>query len=305
MEYHVILDTDIGDDVDDAIALALALKMPQIVTKGVITTYRNAKMRTKIAMALLDGWKRTDIPVYAGEDDPEREKYYNFPFEKQDADGKPIIGHYEEYMRGYACAEGDWQEFLAHQIRSDPNGISLIGIGPLTDIAKFADSHPEEFSLLKEIVIMGGDFAQRKPEWNIKCDPEAAQRVFSSGQRIRLIPVNITIQCVFSAEQVQRLNNECIGNQRLSRMIGIWIKNTHYKKLPILHDPLALTCVCMDFCSFSKKTVRVGLEGGERGVTLEDGAGSEILVADSVRAAEAAEFICNTLCDLRTGGERC
>ncbi len=296
MEYHVILDTDIGDDIDDAIALALALKMPDIVTKGVITTYRNAKMRTKIALALLDGWKRTDIPVYAGEDDPEYEEYHNFPFEKQDADGKPIIGHYEDYMRGYACAEGDWQEFLAQQIRSDPNGISLIGIGPLTDIAKFADSHPEEFSLLKEIVVMGGDFVQRKPEWNIRCDPEAAHKVLSSGQKIKLIPVNITIQCALSAEQVQRLHNECVGNQRLGRMIDIWIKNTNYKKLPILHDPLALTCVCMDFCTFANKRVRVGLEGEERGLTLEDVAGSEIRVAESVRAAEAAEYICNMLC---------
>lgn len=297
MEYHVILDTDIGDDIDDAIALALALKMPQIVTKGVITTYRNAKMRTKIALALLDGWKRMDIPVYAGEDDPEREAYHNFPFEKRDADGKPIIGHYEDYMRDYACAEGDWQEFLAQQIRSDPNGISLIGIGPLTDIAKFADSHPEEFAQLKEIVIMGGDFAQRKPEWNIKCDPEAVQRVLSSGQKIKLIPVNVTIQCVFSAEQVQRLHNECSGNRRLSRMIDIWIKNTNGKKLPILHDPLALTCVCMDFCRFANKRVRIGLNGEERGLTLEDEAGSEICVAESVRAAEAAEYICDMLCN--------
>ena len=296
MEHHVILDTDIGDDIDDAIALALALKMPQVVTKGVITTYRNAKMRTKIALALLDGWKRTDIPVYAGEDDPEYEGYHNFPFERQGADGKPIIGHYEDYMRSYACTEGDWQEFLAGQIRSDPNGISLIGIGPLTDIAKFFDSHPKEFALLKEIVIMGGDFAQRKPEWNIKCDPEAADKVFSSGQRIKLLPVNITIQCVFSAEQVQRLHNQCVGNQRLSRMIDIWIRNTNYKKLPILHDPLALTCVCKDFCTFANKRVRVGLKGEERGLTLEDAAGSVICVAESVRASEATEYICNMLC---------
>jgi purine nucleosidase/pyrimidine-specific ribonucleoside hydrolase len=154
--YKVILDTDIGDDIDDAIALALAVNRPEIDLVGVVTTYRNTRLRSKIALALLDGWDRMDVPVCNGCDDPLKQAYFYFPFEKRDENGKPIIGHYDEYMEAFQERSESGLEFMANAVRENPNEITLVAVGPLTNVAKFKQEYPKEYALLKEIVIMGG-----------------------------------------------------------------------------------------------------------------------------------------------------
>lgn len=293
----VILDTDIGDDIDDAVALALAMKISEIELCGVVTTYRNSRMRAKIAMALLDGWNRLDIPVYCGLDDPIKEPYHNFKFEKFDENGKPIIGHYEDYMQNYIPVNKDGVSFIAEQVRKYPHEIVLVAIGPLTDIAELAQKFPYEYSLLKEIVIMGGRFDSSVAEWNIKCDPEAAKAVFESQASIRLVPLDVTLQCVLSKEELERFRAaRSGGNVRLEKMIAVWMKNIKYISNPILHDPLALASTIYDFCGFEPKKVRIGTEGAERGVTIEDEYGKEVLVAMTVRSKQFTEFVSDLIC---------
>ena len=295
--YKVILDTDIGDDIDDAIALALAVNRAEIDLVGVVTTYRNTLLRSKIALALLDGWDRTDVPVCAGCDDPIKQAYYYFPFEKRDVNGKPIIGQYEDYMRDFQPSGVSGLEFMAKAVRENPGEISLVAIGPLTDVAKFCQEYPTEYGLLKEVVVMGGRFDEERAEWNIKCDPEAAAIVLASEQKIRLVPLDVTLQCVFTQEQVERLHNGCVGNKRLSKMIDVWLTNSRNRSLPILHDPLALASVFSDFCGFTTKKIRVALEGNERGQTIfDDENGKELSLSLSVRAKDFTEFVCNSLC---------
>ena len=294
--YKVILDTDIGDDIDDAIALALAVNREEINLMGVVTTYRNTYMRSKIALALLDGWNRLDIPVCQGNDDPLKQAYFYFPFEKRDENGKPIIGHYEEYMKDFQIHGETGLDFVAKTVRENPNEITLVAIGPLTNVAKFIQAYPEEYALLKEVVIMGGRFDTERAEWNIKCDPEAAEIVLSSDQKIRLVPLDVTLQCVFTEEQVERLHEGCVGNKRLSKMVDVWLANSKNRTMPILHDPLALASVFSDFCDFTPKKVKVLLEGEKRAWTVFDESGKEILVSLSVRAKEFTEFVCNSLC---------
>lgn len=294
--YKVILDTDIGDDIDDAIALALAVKRPEIDLVGVVTTYRNTRLRSKIALALLDGWNRTEVPVCNGCDDPLKQAYFYFPFEKRDENGKPIIGHYDEYMEAFQERSESGLEFMAKAVRENPNQIILVAVGPLTNVAKFIQEYPKEYALLKEVVIMGGRFDEERAEWNIKCDPEAASIVLSSNQKIRLVPLDVTLKCVFSKEQVERLHCGCAGNERLSKMIDVWLENSRNRTMPILHDPLALASVFSNFCDFIPKKVRVALDGSERAWTIFDANGKEILVALSVRAQDFTEFVCNSLC---------
>ena len=294
--YKVLLDTDIGDDIDDAIALALAVNRPEIDLMGVVTTYRNTYLRSKIALALLEGWNRMDIPVCNGQDDPLKQAYFYFPFEKRDENGKPIIGHYEDYMKEFQACSETGLEFMARAVRENPNEITLVAVGPLTNVAKFCQEYPEEYALLKEIIIMGGRFDEQRAEWNIKCDPEAANIVLSSEQKICLVPLDVTLQCVFSQDQVERLHNGCVGNQRLSKMIDIWISNSNRRTMPILHDPLALSSVFAGFCDFIPKKVSVKLDGAERGWTIFDDNGKEILVSLTVRAKEFTDFVCNSLC---------
>lgn len=263
---------------------------------GVVTTYRNSYMRAKIAMALLDGWNRMDIPVCVGNDDPLKQAYYYFPYEKRDEKGKPIIGHYEDYMKDFQECSESGSEFMARAVRENPNEITLVAIGPLTNVAKFIQEYPAEYALLKEVVVMGGRFDEERAEWNIMCDPEAAAIVLSSEQKIRLVPLDVTLKCVFSKEQVERLRDGCLGNKRLSKMIDIWLVNSGNYTMPILHDPLALASVFSDFCDFNPKKVRVALEGNARGCTIFDDAGKEILVSLTVRAKDFTDFVCDSLC---------
>lgn len=295
--YKVFLDTDIGDDIDDAIALALGVKCSEIELKGVITTYRNTCLRSKIAMAILDGWGKLDVPVFLGEDDPIKQPYYYFPYEKRDEQGKPIIAHYEDYMKDFDCNKTSWLDYVAQTVRENPNEVILVAIGPLTNVAKFCQEYPTEYSLLKEIVIMGGRFDMERAEWNIKCDPEAAKIVLSSNQKIKLVPLDVTLQCVFSQEQVNRLHSCCVGNIRLTKMIDTWLTNSKNRSLPILHDPLALASVFADFCAFTDKKVSVVLDGEKRAQTIFDEVnGKTLAVALEVRAEEFTEFVCSTLC---------
>ena len=276
--------------------LALAVNRPEIDLVGVVTTYRNTRLRSKIALALLDGWDRMDVPVCNGCDDPLKQAYFYFPFEKRDENGKPIIGHYDEYMEAFQECSESGLEFMANAVRENPNEITLVAVGPLTNVAKFKQEYPKEYALLKEIVIMGGRFDEERAEWNIKCDPEAAAIVLSSNQKIRLVPLDVTLKCVFSKEQVERLHSGCTGNVRLSKMIDVWLTNSRNRTMPILHDPLALASVFSNFCDFTPKKVRVALEGNERAWTVFDDSGKEILVALTVRAQDFTDFVCNSLC---------
>ena len=298
MLHKILLDTDIGDDIDDAIALALGVKSSDVDFKGVITTYRNSRLRAKIALSLLDELNRLDIPVAQGLADPLKQSYFWFPFDKKDINGKPIIGHYEDYMDTFEVSKKSGIDLMAETIRQNPNEISLVCIGPLTDIATLYKAYPKEYGMLKEIVIMGGRFDENRAEWNIKCDPEAADIVFSSGQKIRLVPLDVTLQCVFSEEQIHRLGDCNSKNVRLTKMINIWRSNTKNNKLPILHDPLALSVVFSDFCNFEPMNIRIGLDGGERGCTIIDNEkGYRIFVALKVKSSEFTEYVCNSLCD--------
>ena len=120
--YKVILDTDIGDDIDDAIALALAVNREEINLMGVVTTYRNTYMRAKIALALLDGWSRLDIPVCQGFDDPLKQAYFYFPFEKRDENGNVLTTDGKAQYEICSLHRNAFHLlYLLHPLRYDPD----------------------------------------------------------------------------------------------------------------------------------------------------------------------------------------
>lgn len=292
-QYKIIIDTDIGDDVDDAYALALAMCMPEIELLGVVTTYRNATMRCKIARALMEEW-RPKIPVYAGLDSPEKEPFHNFDYETF-VDGKPVIGQYEPYMEHYRAATGCGIEFMAQTLKKYPHTVHIAAIGPLTDIAALIQQYPDEAALVGSIVLMGGHFTGQRPEWNIRCDPEAADVVFRSGLPVRAIGWEITTQTVFdcrTAEYFRSLTG--LTHSRLQRMTEIWLHNNRHRNPPIMHDALAVAGISRDFCSFTKMDVRVELDGPLRGQTIA-AAGGNIDVAQTLDVKGFFEFLKKTI----------
>jgi purine nucleosidase len=192
----IIIDTDIGDDVDDAFAIALALRSPELQILGISTTFGDTEARAKIVDRLLAEAGRPDIPVAVGApthtDNVMSQRRYG-EASRLASQGKAPATHPNAV------------DFILDQIRRYPGQITLIAIGPLFNVGALIDKDPQAFRKLRRVVLMGGSVERgygdvgyappRGPEveWNIKCDVPSAQKLFaSSGVPIYMMPLDST-----------------------------------------------------------------------------------------------------------------
>lgn len=234
----VIIDTDIGDDIDDAFALALALKSPELKVLGVTTTFGNTELRARLVERYLKAVGRSDIPVLAG---PES-KTGNVMTQAAYAQREP--------MQKF----GDGSGFILGEARAHPGQITLIGIGPLFTIQAAIDRDPAGFRKLKRVVIMGGSVYRgygldpegkpkpREPEWNILNDPQGLRALLASGVPVYMMPLDST-QVPFEAqgrEEVFAHGSEL--TDQLTLLYHQWMAGTpSHSPTPTLFDPVAVT----------------------------------------------------------------
>jgi purine nucleosidase len=201
----IIIDTDIGDDIDDAFAIALALRTPQLNILGITTDYGDVEGKGKILDRLLGEVGRSDIPVAVGiPNTVDSAVIGSLVSQKRYGEG----GHFARVSHPKAV------DFILDQIRRYPDGITLVTLGPLPNIGAIIDKSPEIFRKLKRIVMMGGWIAPIKPEygyapetqpgpeWNIKGDISASQKLFQSGVPLYVMPLDSTIR--LSLDEVKR-----------------------------------------------------------------------------------------------------
>jgi purine nucleosidase len=186
----IIIDTDIGDDVDDAFAVALALRSPELQILGISTTFGDTQARAKLLDRLLGETGHPEIPVAVG--NPSHTES-NFT-QRRYAEG----GHFARPSHPNAV------DFILEQIRRYPGEITLVAIGPLVNVGALIDKDAATFRKLRRVVLMGGsiergygDLGYIKPygpdaEWNIKNDISSAQKLFSSGVSIFMMPLDST-----------------------------------------------------------------------------------------------------------------
>lgn len=154
----IILDTDIGDDIDDAFALSILLNEKNADLLGVTTVFRNSYKRAKMASYLIKTFGK-DVKVYAGCDEPLIAKVETLlspeikAKEKLDENGKYLIPQYFNEMDEGVVEKQHAVDFIIEQVHKYPNEITLVGIGPLTNIALAIRKDPSICSLLKEIRI--------------------------------------------------------------------------------------------------------------------------------------------------------
>ncbi len=205
MPTPIILDCDPGHD--DAIALLLALASPEVELLGVTTTYGNQTLdkTTANALRVLELVGRTDVPVAAGAERP--------------LTREPVVAahvHGESGLDGPALPPArerpvsqDAVGFIADRIRASQRRVVLVPTGPLTNVARYLDSHGVEG--IERIVLMGGSIAEGNitpaAEFNVWCDPEAAQRVFSSGLDVTMIGLDVTHRALLGQAQEQRFRD--------------------------------------------------------------------------------------------------
>lgn len=291
----IILDTDIGDDIDDAFALLLCLNSPEVELVGVTTVFRNGVARAKMTKALAKSVGARDIKVYAGMDNPlitipEEIVGELVKKEKRDANGKYYLPQYSPEMDNEEIEEKDAVSYIIESAKKYGKELYLAPIGALTNIATAIRLAPEVMKNIGGITIMGGYFYQDAKEWNILCDPEAAKIVFSSGIPVRAVGLDVTLKCVMDKETQNQIKVDMNGaGEILSAMLEKWFE--HYRfNAPVMHDPLAVTTLIDDgFVKFRKEKVDVILHGEDRCKTVING-NYEIEVAYEVDTENFMKF---------------
>lgn len=230
----VVVDTDIGTDIDDAYALALILKSPELELRGVTTVSGDAALRARLAAKLLwtAGKGARQIPVYAGASGP-----------KQPQEQSAWVGDF----KSPALHLSGGVEFLCHEIDQHPGELTIVALGELTNIAAVLAAEPGITARIKRIVLMGGALhrgyapgSPPEPEWNIKSNPAAAQAVFASGIPLVMAPLDATITLRLEAPAREKVFATGTPlTDLLAALTATWQKTNPWKQdTPVLYDVL-------------------------------------------------------------------
>jgi inosine-uridine nucleoside N-ribohydrolase len=257
----VVLDTDIGDDIDDAFALALLLRSPEVRLLGVTTAFADTPLRARLVERYLKAVGREDVPVAAGVQGPQTNHFSQAAYARRMPERK--------YPDGV--------EFLLRQIQAHPGQVTLIAIGPLTNVKAAIARDAETFRKLKRVVIMGGSVyrgyddgkgGDRTPppsvEWNIRCDPEAARSLLSSGVPVYMMPLDSTQIRLSHKELGGLLAQGSALTDQITLLYHQWTGAGEWRA-PTLYDPVAVTYALRpDLCP----STPLRLEVDEKGMTL-------------------------------------
>ncbi len=231
----ILLDTDIGSDIDDAVALAYLLRQPQCELMGITTVSGEPEKRAMLADAVCRAGGREDIPVHVGS-----ENAWLVPPKQPHAPQAAALS--DRWPHREFTKENTAIEFLRQTIRSRPGEITLLAIGPLTNIALIFAMDPEIPTLLKSLMLMGGWFTAPRSEWNILCDPHSAAKVFAAPvPNLTAVGIDVTGQCRLPAEECRRRFVQAGGALELvSAMAEVWF---HDVPEIVFHDPLAAALI--------------------------------------------------------------
>ena len=275
MTKKVIIDCDVG--VDDAMALILAFHSPELNVEAVTGVNGNVPLDLVFEniQKVLSFVRPKNKPLIAkGADRPLKgEPVYAYSFH-----GKSGLGNAKIEQRGreqwYQLFSGRADELIPKLARQHPNDLTLIAVGPLTNVALALQKDLEGMKKLKEVVIMGGAVRVKGnvtpyAEFNIFVDPLAAQVVFESGLPITLVPLDVTHQVCLTPkvmeERVKPLNNLfsqfVVEATQYNSKTQRFLENTEVFHL---HDPLAVgVAINRDLVGMERLSLHVETENGE------------------------------------------
>lgn len=251
----VVLDTDIGSDIDDAFALAMVIEIKDLDLKAVTTVSGDTQARARIAAKMLSQARLGKIPVAAGEPDE-----------------KPAFAQarWAEDFSGPSLVHEKAVDLLKESIDREHGKMVVIAIGPLTNVAALLKRYPDEKSQIREIVLMGGSIARGytpgsgpTAEYNIAADAASAQVVFTSGIPIRMAPLDVTARL-----QLDKAHRDAIFahhtplTDSLQALYVLWGQPT-----PTLHDPMAVSLLTDPaLCQTKRMDIQISRNGLTRPV---------------------------------------
>lgn len=269
-KIKVILDTDIGTDIDDAVALAYLLSQPRCELVGITTVSGEAAARAEMASAMCRHVGRNDIPIHSG-----CTQAMLLDIQQKKAEQAAALGAWDR-RRDFPANTA--VEFLRATIRANPGEIVLLPIGPLTNVGMLFALDPEIPALLKGLHLMCGQFFESmRGEWNAINDPHATAIAYGGGCQARpsrhtSFGLDVTTKCTSSADDVRRRFTAKVL-QPVRDFAEVW-----FERSPILtwHDPLAAACLFEpDICRYAQGKVTVSLNEPTLGWTVFDGRAAE------------------------------
>ena len=260
---RVIIDTDPsagvpGADVDDVLALAWALGCPELAVEGITVVAGNVELAEAVPSALqtVEVLGRGDVPVYAGASRPlvrEREEITAFLRSRRDDPlAHALWGDVPPPATTLAPRPGRAAEFIIETVMAAPGEITLVPIGPLTNVALALSLEPRVATAVREIVCMGGNVRGQHPaiaavEFNLANDPEAGQVVFRSGAQVTMVGLDVTTQTHLTPEDLDAVTaSDTKAAAFIRRITEPWIRFVREQRgIPgcWLHDPLAVVAV--------------------------------------------------------------
>jgi purine nucleosidase len=235
----ILLDTDLGNDIDDAITLVYLLKQPECELLGITTVTPGALDRAKLASAVCANLGQ-QIPIRPGAERP----LHGEPLQEPPFSASELLSRWPHYA---TFPEGEAVDFMRQSILAHPGEVTLVAIGPLTNVGRLLRDHPETASQLKSLVLMGGRFftAGDQPEWNIRNDPAAARIAFTAPiPHVRAVGLDVT-RPVFLTEQEFRSRFDGL----LLDFSDPWFAR---RNRVTFHDPLAAATIFEPLCGYQK-----------------------------------------------------
>jgi purine nucleosidase len=242
MTVPIILDTDIGTDVDDCLALALLLASPEIDLLGVTTVYGDVLLRSRMVLKLLAlrGEQVAAVPVDAGASEPMQQPG---PVFWEGHEGHGLLTNDDA---GLAPLPVHATDFLIQTVLERPGKVHLVAIGPLTNLALAVVKNEKFAANLAGITLMGGVVGGRDAldlpwtEHNFRCDPAAARIVVACGAPLRIVPLDVTTQVELYPADVARIEN--LGSPFHAAVADQVNRYPRYQKrgATTMHDPLAV-----------------------------------------------------------------
>lgn len=233
----VIFDTDIGDDIDDAFALALALSSSKLQVLGVTTAWGDTDLRSRLSARLLSQTGHSEIPVTAG---PETHTSNSFT-QARWAQTWPVP------KQGWPSAI----DFILDAIRRNPGQITLISIAPFSNVGALIDRDPAAFRQLKRVVIMGGSIRRGygdlgylpdhgpEPEYNIMMDIPSSKKLFTSGVPLYVMPLDSTQLKLQEILRTTLFSQDTRTTDALAELYEEWTASTQ-NPTPTLFDAMAV-----------------------------------------------------------------
>lgn len=265
----ILIDTDPG--MDDTLAIILAAKSKAVELLGISSVAGNypIEVTTKNALKTLELIKRTDIPVARGMGKPLARPLAKDPF-SHGSDGQ-AEAHLPEPATQPANKHGIDQ--IIDVVRTNPGEVTVITLGPLTNLAMAFMKEPAIVPLVKEVVCIAGSFGLNKyafanatgdtpqSEWNVFVDPEAARLVLESGAPIRAVGLDVAthFDINFTEEQLAILKSSARPEANIVEKMVRFVQGRGFESYCVLIDSMAVAAV-IDPSLIGTTKARVGIE---------------------------------------------